>query len=158
MIKNLTILTAVAMALSGCPTPPVNPRPGGDPKQPGRTVEPTEFGFDALLARPTPCRINVHIVNDVITIDHEPVQSTGCDELGGFAIRWKLREGSEYSFPSNGIEFKTSMPPGMECHATGATVFRCTGAERSGLTYRYSIAVLKNGAPWKVLDPTFVNN
>jgi hypothetical protein len=159
MIKNLTVLAAVAMALSGCPTPPVNPRPGGDPKQPGRTMETTELGFDAVqVAAPTPCRVNVHIVNDAITIDHEPVQSKGCDERGGFAVRWKLREGSEYTFPGNGIAFKTSMPPGLNCRSTGPKVILCTGSARDDQSYLYTITVLKNGAPWKSLDPTFVNN
>lgn len=159
MIKNLTILTAAVWALSGCTGQPMNPRPAGDPKQPGRTMETAELGFDGLLvARPTPCQVNVHVVNDLITIDHEPVQTKSCDEISGFVVRWKLREGAEYTFPSDGIAFKTSQPPGLDCRATGATVFRCTGTARNDQSYLYAIKVLKNGAPWKSLDPTFVNN
>ncbi len=158
MINKPLMLATVLIVLSGCAAPPTGPRPPSDPKQPGHNLPP-EFGFDQQkVLVPSRCLVHVHIVDDEITVDHEPVQTKHCNEAEVVAVRWKLSEGAEYTFASNGIEFKAPQPPGVSCLATGPRVFRCTVPGHSGQSYRYTITVLKNGAPWKALDPTFVNN
>lgn len=161
MNKTWTLLAAAVIGLSACAVRPVDPGRPSDPKQPGGSYESPEKGFDsALVAAPAMCFVNVHVVNDEITIDHEPVQGRNCnDSAGGVAIKWRLANASIYSFAANGIEFKAPGPALADCRATGPQVIRCTVIPgHSGRRFGYTINVLKNGAAWKSLDPFFFDN
>ncbi len=161
MNKNLTLLAAAVISLSACVTRPIEPGQPTKPQPPSRNPDTEVLGFDATkMAPPTRCVVNVHIVDDEILIDQEPVPTMQClPSPAPVAVLWKLDRASIYTFAANGIEFKAPGPPVKNCMPLAAAkVFRCTLPGHSGQRYPYTITVLKNGAKWKELDPTFFNN
>ncbi len=151
------LLPLLAGVLAGCsaltPVPP-----GGD----------ADMGFDAANKRaPTRCVVEIFIDDNDLLVTHEPAHTRRCDEGSGGKVKmvWKLPlpvwGQPTYSFASPGIVFdKQPMPSALtECKKGGSEqAHKCVFPGRTGKQYPYTIVVLKDGQPWKSLDPTIFND
>ena len=163
MFKS-ALVTVAAVFIVGCtnlhggvnlPSPPM-------PRDIGEITSVQAFELSPFT-RPAKCGVNVYVDEDnTISIDHEPVRTKRC--VGTVrTIIWKLDpHDATLSFPSNGIELKSTPAAGDPICGlvTGSTgkKFACTfSGSPTGQTYFYKITVLKNGVSL-MLDPSMVNN
>ena len=132
-----------------------------------------QIGVDGLdrqaNVRVVKCVVDIVIEDDDIVATHEPVHTRQCssnsgDDGGRVVVVWTLPPppfiGTAYSFANPGITFDKGPKPSNALCKPGANAqrFRCRFATRTSVSYPYSIHILKNGHPWKSIDPTVVND
>ena len=154
MKTHIVVALAVTVLLGACATR------GGETSGRGGTEEGV---VSASFIAPVKCEVDVLIDSDEdIVVLHEPVHSRRCPSL---AVTWRLLKlkpgGPVYAFDTPGVVFnKPPLPyPLPTCSAgTSAQYYKCVFSGRTGETSGYTIYLLKDGVPWKKLDPHMVND